>query len=303
MNAGRRSIASRMLGRDTRRRSVGRLGPPTLRRRAGAGRGRGAASRRDGCDRRRRRRATHPPALVATLRADAAEPGRERGADRSARARIPRAGAFTTTAPTRRPPRRTNQTPRSSGASISSAVTERRDPPALSSDSAPAGRWTGPPGSAAIGVPTSPDGRAEAQREHVGEPGHERRAHGKLRRRGIETRADEHVARARDDPRLAARRGERVRRQRRRARTSSIALGRRRRRRAGRRGRWPATAIERAEAPGNAEALELAVRGAEPHRVGGRHDERGERAGDVGGRDANPTPRRPWWRDRRRRAC
>ena len=119
-------------------------------------------------------------------------------------------GALTTTAPTRRPPRRTNQTPRSSGASMSSAVTERRDPPVLSSDSEPAGRCTGRRAARRSGCRRRRRGAPRRSASMSASQGTNGRAHRKLRRRGIEARADEHVARAGDDPRLARRGRERV---------------------------------------------------------------------------------------------
>ena len=57
--------------------------------------------------------------------------------------------------------------------------------------------------------------------EHAAQPRHERRAHRQVRRVGRERRSDEHVPRAGDDPRVAARRRQACRRRRRPAATRS----------------------------------------------------------------------------------
>jgi hypothetical protein len=81
------------------------------------------------------------------------------------------------------------QTPRSSGASISSAV-RRRDPPLLSSDSEPAGRCRGHREARRSGRGISRRG-TQAKASMSASQG-TKGAHGELRRTGIESKATTH---------------------------------------------------------------------------------------------------------------
>ena len=120
--------------------------------------------------------------------------------------------------------------------------------------------------------------------EHAAEPRHERRAHGKVRRVGRERRADDHVLRPGDDPRVAPDDGERLGRGARPARRDRSAPSTSRRR-SPRRAPCDSPAATRAEAPRNSRALERAIRRAEANRIGRRGDQRGQRRQLVAGDD------------------